>query len=107
MTAADDQRAVAERDARAGDAWEGSLIEGLAQTAAALDARQRGEATPALLVGLRDLVLSRRPRVGERITYRATLLRRLPPLVLVEGEATGDGGEVLARGELKFYVETP
>ena len=106
--------AVAERrvengpDAPGGALWEQGLIEGLAQTASALHRRsalaegrrvQRG-----MLVGMNRLVFHRRARVGERIEYRAELLRRLEALSLVHGIARV-GNEVLAEGDLKFYVE--
>lgn len=110
--------AVCELEVRDGDhlvdgaLWEGSLIEGLAQTAAALNGRFQTEAAggaPAaeslrgLLVGLRGLTVTRRPRAGERVQFRVTLIKRLGPMILVAGEARCDD-EVLAGGRLKFFV---
>lgn len=88
-----------------GALWEGGLIEGLAQTAAAL--RPAGQAPrPAFLVGLSDLEIVRRPALGERVRYRVTLERRSDPLVLVRGEARC-ADEVVAAGGLKFFVPPP
>jgi 3-hydroxymyristoyl/3-hydroxydecanoyl-(acyl carrier protein) dehydratase len=70
-----------------------------------LDARARGgRPGRGLLVGLRRLRFLRRPRIGEQIEFQVELLRRLAPLTLVRGRAAG-GGELVAEGELKFWVE--
>lgn len=84
--------------APAGALWEGGLIEGLAQTAAAL----RGGAGAAVLTGLHELELRRSPRVGERVRYVVSLGRVLPPRAFVIGEAWV-GEELVARGELSFF----
>ena len=59
-----------------------------------------------VLVGLRDVELRRLPRPGEEVFFRAEVERRLPPLVLVRGEARAGapGGELLCRGGLKLHV---
>lgn len=99
-------------DARAVDGalWEPLLVEGLAQTAAILNARhddagdervQRG-----MLVGVRRFTVHRAPRVGERIAFRVDLVRRLAPVTLMQGTARV-GAEIVAAGELKFWVEAP
>ena len=83
--------------------WELVLVEGMAQTAAALRARPGQPPRPGFLVGLRRVELSGRPRAGERVRFRVRVLRDLPPLTLVEGEARDESGALLCRGELKFH----
>lgn len=111
----DAESAVAERVVEAGpdvgpmgDLWEQALIEGLAQTASALHGRSARTAgrqvLRGMLVGMNRLVFHRRARVGERIEYRTELIRRLDAVSLVHGIARV-GAEVLAEGDLKFYVE--
>lgn len=85
-----------------GAQWEGGLIEGLAQTAAALRPAS-GAPRPAFLVGLSDFDVLRRPRVGELVRYTVTLERNADPFVLARGEARC-GDEVVARGGLKFFM---
>lgn len=95
-------------DPAAGGLWELVLVEGLAQTAAALRAgRDAGRpARRAMLVGLRDLELFGRAVAGERVRFEVRVVRDLPPLTLVEGEARLESsGALLCRGELKFHVE--
>ena len=91
-----------------GATWEQALIEGLAQTASALHswgARQSGhKLARGMLVGVNGLVFHRRARLGERVRYEIELVRQLAPMSLVHGVARV-GDEVLAEGELKFYVE--
>lgn len=88
--------------------WEGVLIEGLAQTASVLHARaahlEGRRVARGMLVGLSHLVFHRQARVGERIEYRVELTRLLEPVSLMHGVARA-GGEVLAEGDLKFYIE--
>jgi len=91
-----------------GRMWEVGMIEGLAQTTAALE-NPLGippEARPGLgmLVGLRDFAVHRRPRVGERVVWRVAVLRRFGPFLLVRGEVRVED-ELLAGGELRFYWE--
>jgi hypothetical protein len=57
-----------------------------------------------MLVGIRRCRIARRPRVGERLVYRVDLVRRISPLTLMRCEARV-GEEVVASGEMKFYVE--
>jgi 3-hydroxymyristoyl/3-hydroxydecanoyl-(acyl carrier protein) dehydratase len=107
------EHAVAERTVRAEDVtdgawWEVGLVEGLAQTAAVLNAfeeRRAGVRTQhGMLVGVRKFEIRRCARVGETIRFRVDLIRRIAPLALMRGEASC-GNEVLASGEIKFYVE--
>ncbi len=88
--------------------WEGVLIEGLAQTASVLHAHaahlEGSRVARGMLVGLSHLVFHRQARVGERIEYHVELTRLLEPVSLVHGVARA-GGEVLAEGDLKFYIE--
>lgn len=102
------EHAVCEQVAR--DGWEGWLVEGLAQTTAILDGTERRAAgrgpLVGMLVGVRKFAIARTPEPGERVRLRVDVIRRLPPLALVRGEATS-GGELLASGELKFYMEEP
>ncbi|MHC4973291.1 MAG: hypothetical protein ACYTG3_13265 [Planctomycetota bacterium] len=108
------EHAVAERvvregsDIDAGELWEEALVEGLAQTAAVLNAhadREQGRASgKGMLVGVRKFDVARRARLGERILFRVELIRRITPLTLMRCEARC-GDEVLARGEMKFFVE--
>jgi 3-hydroxymyristoyl/3-hydroxydecanoyl-(acyl carrier protein) dehydratase len=81
------------------------LIEGLAQTAAVLNGTHEDSRGRGLLVGLKNLRMYRRVRVGERLRFEIDLIRRLPPLVLTRGRASV-GDEVVAEGELKFFVES-
>lgn len=100
---------MAEGDARGsgpdGVHWEGLVIEGLAQTAAVLNGTHGASTGRGLLVGLKDLRFHRCARAGQRLRFEVDLLRRLPPLVLVRGRASV-AGEVIAEGELKFFVES-
>lgn len=108
------EHAVTERvvregsDVDGGALWEEALVEGLAQTAAVLNAladREQGRRSgKGMLVGVRKFDVTRRARLGERILFRVELIRRIAPLTLMRGEARC-GDEVLARGEMKFYVE--
>ena len=50
--------------------------------------------------------ITRAPRPKEKLTLRVDIIRRLPPLTLMDCRATAADGEVLARGELKFYLES-
>jgi 3-hydroxymyristoyl/3-hydroxydecanoyl-(acyl carrier protein) dehydratase len=105
---ADQQHAVAERVVAHGELWELALIEGLAQTAGVLnayDAHVSGRLQKhGMLVGVRRLVVHRRARAGERIVFRVELIRRIAPLTLMRCEAKV-GEEMLAAGDMKFYVE--
>ena len=102
----DDEHAITEQVAR-GD-WEGWLVEGLAQTAAVLnehDEQKTGLASAkGMLVGVRKFDIARPPRKGETIRMRIDLVRRITPLTLMRCEAHA-GDELIAKGELKFYVE--
>ena len=95
--------AVAE--ARAAEAWEPWLIEGLAQTAALLNATAYGETQRGMLVQVRRFDIVRPPRANERLTMRVDVVLRLSPVHLLKGEVRDADGEVIATGELKFYVE--
>lgn len=86
--------------------WEGWLVEGLAQTAAVLNAEAYDETGNGMLVQVRRFDIARPPKAGERLTLRVDIVRRLPPLTLATGRATS-GEETLAEGELKFYLESP
>ena len=111
---ADENHAVTERivvpgaGVDHGELWEPGLVEGLAQTAGVLNAydewRSGRPHRPGMLVGIRRCRIGRRPRVGERLVYRVDLIRRISPLTLMRCEARV-GEEVVALGEMKFYVE--
>jgi len=92
-----------------GELWEPGLVEGMAQTAGVLNAYDEWLSgrphRPGMLVGIRRCRIRRRARVGERLVYRVDLIRRISPLTLMRCEARV-GEEVLALGEMKFYVET-
>jgi predicted hotdog family 3-hydroxylacyl-ACP dehydratase len=114
LLALDAERALGERTLTQGadleddgQLWEPALIEGLAQTAAALHgfaARAAGRRIErGMLVGLNRLAFHRRARRGERIEYAVELTRTLEGVSLVHGVARV-GAEVLLEGELKFYV---
>lgn len=105
MVAVDDQGAEASYTIGDDGLWELALIEGLAQTAAALRSGQGAPPAPGMLVGVRRMELLARPAPGERVRYRVRLVRDLPPLTLVEGEARVEStGALLCRGELKFHA---
>jgi predicted hotdog family 3-hydroxylacyl-ACP dehydratase len=97
-----------------GRMWEVGMVEGLAQCAAVMQAFPGLDATSSeasaeregvgMLVGIRRFVVLRRPRVGERITWRVDLVKRLGPYLLADGRARC-GDEEIARGELKFFWE--
>lgn len=94
-------------DVDGGELWEVGLLEGLAQTAALVHgdhARREGAAlgTP-MLAEVRGLTIARRARRGERIRFRADLVKHLAPVVLFRAEASCDG-EPIARGDMKFFV---
>ena len=95
-------------DVVGGELWEEGLVEGLAQTAAVLNAfdeqKHEKRSHKGMLVGVRKFLVSRRARVGETVRFRVDLVRRITPLTLMRGEARS-GDELLASGQLKFYVE--
>ncbi len=112
VLASTSERAAAERAARDGPdgfVWEGQLIEGLAQTAAAMLHRGLEEGgrrlAKGMLVGIRGLRLARLPATSEAVRFEAELIRAILPLALVRGRAMC-GGETVAEGELKFFVES-
>lgn len=102
-------RAETERTIRQDvDCWEPWLVEGLAQTAAVLDGDNRGALAAdhkGMLVGVRRFRIERAPLVGETVVFRVDLVKKLGAVTLVDGTARV-GDEEIARGELKFYVET-
>ncbi len=111
----EDARAVARREVRPGpdvDAqgalWEAALIEGIAQTAAAMHgaaARRRGRGVlRGMLVGLSRFSIERLPKVGEVLEYEVSLVRELDAISLVHGQARV-AGEVLAAGDFQFFTE--
>lgn len=110
----DAEHAVTERVVVPGDhmdgdkAWELAIVEALAQTAAVLDAFQEHKEGPrarhGMLVGIRRFRMGRRVGAGERIVFRVELVRRISPLTIMRCEAKV-GEDVIASGEMKFYVE--
>lgn len=88
--------------------WELWVIEGLAQTAAVLNGNnQLASGRPAvkgMLVGIRNLQIHRRPKLGETIQFEVELVKRITPLTLIDGRARVDDEEI-AVGQMKFYVE--
>jgi len=91
---------------RAPGAWEPWFIEGLAQTAAMLNAAAYGETGRGMLVQVRRFAIHRAPRAGELLSARVDVVRRLPPVHLLEGTVRDADGALVAEGELKFYVES-
>ncbi len=91
-----------------GKFWEPWLVEGLAQTAAVLNGWNEritgGKAHKGMLVGVRRLRIHRRPKADETVRFHVELVKRLGPLTLIDGRATV-GDELIAAGEMKFYVE--
>ena len=91
-----------------GQLWEGGLIEGLSQTAGVLNGLHLQQGAErlhrGLLVGLKQLCIHRLPEVGELVSYRIELIRRLDPVTLMQGTASVKG-QVVAEGQLKFYAE--
>lgn len=88
---------------------EEGYVEGLAQTAAALmTVRMRtagAEPRGGFLVGIRALAIQRCARRGERVRFRVELLTTFGSIAMVRGLAEC-GAETLARGELRFFVES-
>ena len=112
MLSVDHQEATADRlvpDSAVidGGMWEPWLMEGIAQTAAVLNGMNQrvtgGEARKGMLVGMRRLRIHRRPEASETVRFHVELVKRLGPLTLIDGSAMG-GDEVIAAGEMKFYV---
>ena len=113
---ADAETAVAEYQVTEGahvsgsEMWEAGLIEGLSQTAAVIQAPVGGPEAcgdgVGMLVGVRKFVVERRPVIGELVTWRVEVLKRLGPFLLTTGRAQV-GDELLACGEFKFYWEVP
>jgi len=99
---ADSTHAVA--TGRAPDAWEPWLIEALAQTAALLNATETDATGLGMLVQVRKFDITRAPRVQEPLNLRVDVIVRVPPVHLLRGEVRDEQGELLASGELKFYV---
>ena len=97
------EHAIARATAR--HAWEPWLIEGLAQTAALLNAVGYADEHKGMLVQVRKFDVTRPPREGEELRYRVDLVARVAPIHLMTGEVHGENGELLARGELKFFLE--
>jgi len=114
VVSVDDESAVAERrvapgdDVVEGELWEPGLVEGLAQTAGVLNGlhekRTGTRSRKGMLVAVRRFDVARRARVGELVRFRVDLIRRITPLTLMRC-VVAVGEEVLARGEMKFYVE--
>ena len=112
---ADGQLAVTERwvregaDVSGGVLWEEGLLEGFTQTAAVLlshHVEEKGHRLlKGMLVGIRGLEIRRPVRLNERICYRVELLKKILPLSVVRCEASC-GDEVIACGEMKFFVES-
>jgi len=106
--------AIAEYEVRDGDGvadgrwWGPGLIEGLAQTAAAMERQSElaegRESVKGMIASGRHFRIHREARVGECVRYHVRLVRRLGPLSLVEARACV-GDEVIAEGELKFFAE--
>jgi predicted hotdog family 3-hydroxylacyl-ACP dehydratase len=93
----------------AGDAvLAGALVECLAQAVAALQglaAWRRGQALPrGMLVGVDDFTVLTPVRPGQALAIEVVITRELPPFALAEGAITR-GGEVVARGGLKFFLQ--
>ena len=92
-----------------GDPWQLGLVEGMAQTAAALmSTRLREEGLrvqKGMLVGIRGLQFRGRIHLADRVVFQVKLTRRLGPLALALCSAFR-GDEVVAQGELKFFVES-
>lgn len=99
---ADREHAVSRGIAREGEPW---LIEGLAQTAALLNAKVYGVTGLGMLVQVRRFEVARAPREGEPLDFRIEMVRRLPPLTLMTGRVQDADGELVATGEFKFYLE--
>ena len=99
---ADTEHAVSRGIAREAEPW---LIEGLAQTAALMNAKAYGETGLGMLVQVRRFEVARPPRAGEVLDFRVDLVRLLLPLSLVQGRVQDADGELVASGELKFYLE--
>lgn len=91
-----------------GQLWEAALIEGIAQTAAAMHtayARSRGRrVTRGMLVALSRLDLLRLPHIGETVEYEVRLVRELDAISLVHGTARVEG-ETVAEGDFQFFTE--
>ena len=96
------EHAVSRGVAREEEPW---LIEGLAQTAALLNAQVYGVTGLGMLVQVRRFEIARAPRAGEALDFRVEIVRRLPPLTLMTGRIQGADGALVASGELKFYLE--
>jgi 3-hydroxyacyl-[acyl-carrier-protein] dehydratase len=79
------------------------LLEALAQTAACLNAGQRG-AHRGVLVGASRFEFHERPRAGDTLRLAATRTAALGALLRFEGLASVEG-RVVARGELTVALE--
>jgi 3-hydroxymyristoyl/3-hydroxydecanoyl-(acyl carrier protein) dehydratase len=90
------------------------LVEGIAQTAAALLVAEgvaagrypAGAPQPGVLGGLRDVRLGGRVAAGEPVTFRVAVERRLGALVLVRGEAFA-GARLAASGTISISLGMP
>ena len=90
-----------------GALWELACIEGLAQTAAAIEGRaDRDAATGSktgMLIGIRAFRTWRVARIGEHVSWEVAIATRFGPFMLAKGRVLS-GEELIAEGELKFYV---
>jgi 3-hydroxymyristoyl/3-hydroxydecanoyl-(acyl carrier protein) dehydratase len=106
--AATTDRLIPDAATIAGKLWEPWLVEGLAQTAGILNGMNErttgGTSRKGMLVGVRRLKFHRRPTVGETVRFHVELVKRLGPLTLIDGRVTA-GDDLIAAGEMKFYVE--
>jgi 3-hydroxyacyl-[acyl-carrier-protein] dehydratase len=115
----DQRHAVAEKvfGAEGFGVWSGrvlgsALMEGLAQTTAALFGAAAGAsgASPGqsgMLVGLTDFRFPDMAAAGKRVEYHVEILRTLGPFCFVAGRAECDG-RVVAQGELRVVrMEDP
>ena len=117
LVGCDGQSAVACHVFRPGDygtsvgrVLEVSLIESMAQTAAAMRGRlslAAGEPVgQALLVGLEDIRFPLPALCGQELEIAIRLTRQIGPFVWVAGRVSC-GGQTVMEGELKFFTALP
>ncbi|MEK7721224.1 MAG: hypothetical protein AAB359_02415, partial [Elusimicrobiota bacterium] len=87
---------------------ETALVECVAQTTAALFGYHRlsnsGEAGLGFLAALSSFAFSRRPSVNEPLRIEAQVVRSFGAMWIVKGRVLS-GGELVAWGEIKIYMQ--
>lgn len=88
---------------------EGGLIENMAQTAAlfaGVKFMDAGEEVPlGYIAGIKNVEVHQLPKVGTKISTRATLINELMNIQIVEGLVYDEQDQLIARSELRIFID--